>query len=191
MRLIFATQNSNKAKEVNALVGDDFEILSLKDIKCDTEIEETGNTLIENASIKASFIYQTYHYNCFADDTGLMVDALNGEPGVYSARYAGIERNDDTNINLLLSRLAEKENRKAHFETVICLIIDGKTQYFTGTLHGKIIKEKLGTNGFGYDPIFMPDGYDITLAQMSLEEKNKISHRALAFGELAKFLKGN
>lgn len=189
MRLIFATQNLNKAKEINALVGEPFEVLSLSDIKCNDDIEESGLTLKENATLKARHIYLTYHYNCFADDTGLIVDALNGEPGVHSARYAGEQKNDADNIALLLKNMAGKPNRKVRFETVICLMLDGVAYYFTGVLEGKIIHETLGDNGFGYDPVFMPDGYDITLAQMTLEQKNKISHRAKAFEQLARFLK--
>jgi XTP/dITP diphosphohydrolase len=189
MRLIFATQNQNKAKEINALVGEPFEVLSLSDIKCSDDIEENGLTLKENASLKARHIYLKYHYNCFADDTGLIVEALNGEPGVHSARYAGEQKNDNDNIALLLKNMAGIKGRKAHFETVICLMLEGIAYYFTGVLDGKIINEPLGDKGFGYDPIFMPDGYDITLAQMTLEQKNKISHRAKAFEELARFLK--
>lgn len=189
MRLIFATQNQHKAKEINALVGEPFEVLSLSDIKCSDDIEESGLTLKENATLKARHIYLKYHYNCFADDTGLIVEALNGEPGVHSARYAGEQKNDNNNIALLLKNMAGIQVRKARFETVICLMLDGIAYYFSGILDGKIINEPVGDKGFGYDPIFMPDGYDITLAQMTLEQKNRISHRAKSFEELACFLR--
>lgn len=188
MRLLFATQNQHKAAEINAMLGDEFEVLSLKDLNSTDDVEENGEDLDANAALKAQFIHQKYRYNCFADDTGLMVDALNGEPGVFSARYAGPEKSDSKNIALLLSKLEGQTNRKARFETVICLMLDGEKHFFRGVLHGKITETPAGTNGFGYDPVFLPDGYDITLAQMSLNDKNKISHRAKAFAALTSFL---
>lgn len=188
MKLVFATQNANKAAEVNALVGSGFEILSLKDISCEDDVEEYGKTLYENAVIKARYIYQKYKVDCFADDTGLITEALDGEPGVYSARYAGPQKNDQDNINLLLKNLSNKTNRKAAFETVICLIINGEEFVFTGKLEGQIIEEQRGAHGFGYDPVFVPDGSFLTLAEISLAEKNKISHRAKAFNQLKTYL---
>ncbi len=188
MKLVFATQNANKAAEVNALVGSGFEILSLKDMNCADDVEEHGRTLYENAAIKARYIYQKYKVDCFADDTGLITEALDGEPGVYSARYAGPQKNDQDNINLLLKNLSNKTNRKAAFETVICLIISGEEFVFSGKLEGQIIQEQRGTNGFGYDPVFVPEGSFLTLAEISLAEKNKISHRAKAFNQLKTYL---
>lgn len=188
MRLVFATQNAHKAAEVNALVGEGFEILSLKDINCGDDIAEYGKTLEENAIIKARYIYQKYEVDCFADDTGLVTEALDGEPGVYSARYAGNHKSDKDNINLLLEKLANKPNRRAAFETVICLILKGEEIVFTGKLDGHITELPRGSNGFGYDPVFVPDGSHLTLAELSLEEKNKISHRAKAFNQLKDYL---
>lgn len=189
MKLVFATHNKNKAKEIQQLTGNDFQILTLDDLGCKDEIIEDGITLEENANIKSDYISNKYKLNCFADDTGLLVEALNDQPGVHSARYAGEQKNADDNMNLLLSKLKNKSTRKAKFITVISLKINDEKYFFKGELNGKIIEEKRGENGFGYDPIFMPDGYLITLAQMNLSEKNKISHRAIAFNKLIKFLK--
>lgn len=188
MELIFASHNENKVTEIAALIGNNYQVKSLSAIGFNTEIEENGSTLTENALIKARTIYQTTQKNCFADDTGLLVEALNNEPGVYSARYAGLQKNANDNMDLLLKNLASFENKNANFTTIIALILNGQEYLFEGNLYGKIIHSKIGTNGFGYDPIFMPNGYDITLAQMDLQEKNKISHRALAFNKMTDFL---
>ncbi len=191
MELIFASHNQNKVKEINALLGNGFRVKSLSDIGFDTEIVENGETLEANALIKARTIYKLTQQNCFADDTGLLVSALNNEPGVYSARYAGLQKNDHDNMDLLLKNLEGITDRKANFTTCIALILDGKEYLFEGKLHGSIIKEKIGSNGFGYDPIFKPDNYTITLAQMELSEKNTISHRAKAFESMKAFLLKN
>jgi len=189
MKLIFATHNKNKAKEVKSLMPSFIELLSLDDINFHDEIDETASTLEGNASLKAKTIFEKTGINCFADDSGLLVDALNGEPGVYSARYAGEQKNDEDNMQKLLHELNDKPNRNAHFKTVMALIIDGKEYLFEGKIKGKIITEKLGTNGFGYDPIFVPDGYKETFAQLDSETKNKISHRARALQKMLEFLK--
>lgn len=191
MNLIFATNNINKAKEIQHLVGDSFTIKTLADIGCNEEIIEDGKTLEENASIKSNFVFENYHMNCFADDTGLLVDALNGEPGVYSARYAGEQKNADDNMNLLLKNLNDQLNRKAAFVTIISLKIKDNEFFFKGELKGHISTKKTGTSGFGYDPIFIPEGYDQSLAELSLDEKNKISHRAIAFNKLHEFILKN
>jgi len=170
-------------------LGDSFNLLSLKDINCNEELPETGNTLEANSLQKAQYLYDHYQVNCFADDSGLEVNALNGEPGVYSARYAGEQRSHADNINLLLKNLEGKSDRSAQFRTVITLIQDGKISQFEGAIKGQIIEDQRGTDGFGYDPIFMPDNFDRTFAEMSLEEKGKISHRAKAFEKLIFFLK--
>lgn len=188
MELIFASHNENKVTEIAALIGNNYQVKSLLAIGFNTEIEENGSTLTENALIKSRTIYQATHKNCFADDTGLLVAALNNEPGVYSARYASLQKNANDNMDLLLKNLTPFENKNANFTTVIALILNGQEYLFEGNLHGKIIPNKIGTNGFGYDPIFIPNGYDITLAQMDLQEKNKISHRALAFNKMVDFL---
>ena len=156
-------------------------------MRADDEIAETGTTFRENASIKSNYIYHKYHLNCFGDDSGLEIDALNGEPGVYSARYAGKQGDHKANINKVLDRLGSSENRKARFRTVISLIWNGKEHFFEGTVEGTIRHERSGSEGFGYDPIFQPDGYDITFAEMSLDEKNRISHRAIAVEKLVAF----
>lgn len=187
-QLIFATQNRNKAVEINALLEGKFDVRSLIDLGYTNDIPETGNTLEENALIKARHVFQLSGKNCFADDTGLEVAALNGEPGVYSARYAGEHKNDSDNIDLLLQKLKDKPNRKAHFRTVIALIFDGKEYLFEGIARGEIGTEKKGSGGFGYDPVFKPENYELTFAQMLLEEKNKISHRARAFAQMKTFL---
>jgi XTP/dITP diphosphohydrolase len=189
MKLIFATHNKNKAKEVKSLMPSFIELLSLDDINFHDEIDETASTLEGNALLKAKTIFEKTGINCFADDSGLLVDALNGEPGVYSARYAGEQKNDQDNMQKLLHELNDKPNKNAHFKTVMALIIDGKEHLFEGKIEGKIITEKLGSNGFGYDPIFVPDGYNETFAQLDSETKNKISHRARALQKMLEFLK--
>ncbi|MEI7979478.1 MAG: RdgB/HAM1 family non-canonical purine NTP pyrophosphatase [Bacteroidota bacterium] len=189
MDLIFASHNENKVFEIANLVGNKYKILSLNDINFKEDIIENGSTLQENALIKARTIFSETGKNCFADDTGLLVKSLNNEPGVYSARYAGEQKNADDNMNLLLLNLNNKTDRQAKFTTVITLIINGKEFIFEGELAGSIILEKKGSNGFGYDPIFKPNGYINTLAQLDITEKNKISHRALAFKKMNDFLK--
>ncbi|MCZ2139944.1 MAG: non-canonical purine NTP diphosphatase [Bacteroidia bacterium] len=189
MRLIFATHNVNKAKEIQKMLDSTIEILTLNDINLTEDIPETGSTLQANALIKARYVNNKTGYNCFADDTGLIVNALNGAPGVFSARYAGPNATDDNNMQKLLINLEDKQDRTAKFVTSICLFWNDEMFVFEGELKGKIIKEKIGTNGFGYDPVFLPDGYDITLAQMDLTTKNKISHRGKAFSKMISFLK--
>ncbi len=191
MKLVFATNNRHKLDEVRAIVGDRVEILSLNDIDCHDEIPETADTLQGNALIKARYIYEKYAVNCFADDTGLEVDALNGEPGVYSARYAGEECNSEANMQKLLQNLTGKKERSAQFRTVIALIIDGEEKLFNGIVKGNISTEKKGNSGFGYDPIFVPEGYSESFAQMGSEEKNSISHRFRATEQLSNYLKEN
>lgn len=188
MELVFASSNQNKVAEIQKLVGNKIKLLSLKDINCTEEIEETGKTFHENALIKARYIFEKYKYNCFGDDSGLEVEALNNEPGVYSARYAGEPKNDSNNTQKLLNELGSKTNRSACFKTVIALVIDGKEQFFEGEIKGKITSQPIGNGGFGYDPVFIPNGYDRTFAQMSLEEKNVISHRAIATKKLIQHL---
>lgn len=188
MKLIFATHNKNKTKEVKSMMPSHIELLSLDDINFHTEIEENATTLEGNALLKAKTIFEKTGINCFADDSGLLVDALNGAPGVYSARYAGSHKNDEDNMQKLLSELKDKTNKNAHFKTVMALIIDGKEYLFEGKIEGKIISEKLGTNGFGYDPIFVPDGYNETFAQLDSETKNKISHRSRALQKMLEFI---
>ncbi len=188
MRLLFATHNQNKFKEVKSLIPSFIELLSLNDVKIETEVEETSDTIEGNALLKVRTIHHQTGMNCFADDSGLLVEALNGAPGVYSARYAGDQKNDDDNIQKLISDLYDVTNRKAYFKTVIAIIIDGKEQLFEGIINGHIITEKRGNNGFGYDPIFMPDGYDKTFSEMNLATKNAISHRAIAFKKVINYL---
>lgn len=186
--LIFATNNRHKLEEVQHLAGTSFTLKSLDDIGCTEDIAETGTTFRENASLKSNFIYREYGLDCFGDDSGLEIDALNGEPGVYSARYSG-SRDMDRNIRLVLEKLEAAENRRARFRTVISLILDGKEHFFEGTVEGEITRTVTGTAGFGYDPIFRPDGYDLTFAEMDLAEKNRISHRSRAIANLGEFLK--
>lgn len=186
--LIFATNNRHKLEEVQHLAGTSFTLKSLDDIGCTEDIAETGNTFRENASLKSNFIYREYGLDCFGDDSGLEIDALNGEPGVYSARYSG-SRDMDRNIRLVLQKLEAAENRRARFRTVISLVLDGKEYFFEGTVEGEITRTVTGTAGFGYDPIFRPDGYDLTFAEMDLAEKNRISHRSRAIAKLVEFLK--
>jgi len=189
LKLVFATNNRHKLEEVSHKIGDHFELLTLNDIGCTEDIEETGSTFKENAAIKSNYVYNKYHLNSFGDDSGLVVDALNGEPGVYSARYAGEHGNHAANIKKVLAKLDGIENRKARFVTVISLTWEGKEYVFEGVVNGTIRHETTGTGGFGYDPIFQPDGYDITFAEMTMDEKNKISHRARAMEKLILFLK--
>lgn len=187
-QLVFATNNQHKLDEVQVKVGNSFKITSLKEIGCFEDIAETGLTLEENASIKSQYIYQNFNKNCFADDTGLEIFALNNEPGVYSARYSG-ERDFTKNMDLVLEKMKGKTNRGARFRTVISLIINEEEHLFEGIVNGTIRTEKSGEEGFGYDPIFEPEGYNITFAEMSLEEKNVISHRGRAMEKLIEFLK--
>ena len=186
--LVLATNKAHKLEEVAAILGDKVELLSLNDIDCHTDIPETAETLEGNALLKSSFIYRNYQLDCFADDTGLEVEALNGEPGVYSARYAGDGHNAEANMLKLLHNMEGIENRKAQFRTVFALIIDGKEHLFEGFIKGEIIKTRRGNSGFGYDPIFVPEGYSQTFAEMGNELKNQISHRAIATNKLCKFL---
>ena len=188
MQLVFASNNKNKIKEIQQLVPSTFQILSLEDIGCDADIPETADTIEGNAILKANYVTENYGYPCFADDSGLEVDALNGEPGVYSARYAGSQRNDDDNMNLVLQKLENENNRKANFKTVICLNLNGAQHLFTGTINGEIIKEKLVSQGFGYDPIFKAENNTKTFAELTLEEKAGISHRGIAVKQLVAFL---
>ncbi len=187
-KFVFATNNAHKLKEVAAIVGHQIELLSLEDIGCHDDIPETSNTLEGNALQKAKYVYERYHIDCFADDTGLEVEALDGAPGVYSARYAGEGHNSEENIRKLLHELEGKDNRKARFRTVFALIINGKEHLFEGIVKGEIIATKRGTSGFGYDPVFVPEGFTQTFAEMSDAQKNKISHRAIGVNKLCKFL---
>lgn len=185
--IVFATNNKHKLDEVNAMLHDRIILKSLDDIGCIVDIPETGNTFEINASQKSHYIKEHYQLDCFADDSGLMVEALNNEPGVYSARYSG-SRDMERNIDLLLSNLEDKASRKAAFVTVISLLLDGKEYFFEGRIEGSISNERMGDNGFGYDPIFIPEGYSKSFAQMDAAEKNSISHRAIAVQKLARFL---
>lgn len=188
--LCFATNNTNKRKEIGSLLGPFFVLKSLADIGCTEELPETQPTIEGNALQKAQYVFDHYQIACFADDTGLEVEALLGEPGVFSARYAGEQRNDNDNINLLLARLITHQNRKARFKTVIAWVDeDGKAKTFEGIVTGTIVQTPRGSNGFGYDPVFKPDGSDKTFAEMELTEKNLISHRALAVKKLVNFLR--
>ena len=188
-KIVFATNNKHKLDEIRKILSDKFEIVSLHDIGCDVDIPETGDTLEENALMKAEYVKQHYDLDCFADDTGLEVEALNGEPGVHSARYAeGTDHNSNANMDKLLRKLGNNNNRKARFRTVIALLFNGETHLFDGIVNGNIIFERHGTEGFGYDPIFVPDGYEQTFAQLGMEIKNQISHRARAVNKLAVFL---
>ncbi|EAZ82191.2 non-canonical purine NTP diphosphatase [Algoriphagus machipongonensis] len=189
MKICFATNNQKKIAEVQAaLVDTNISILSLEEIGCKEEIPETGDTLEHNAFQKAEYVKEHYGVDCFADDTGLEVEALEGEPGVYSGRYAGEPRSDQRNMDLLLKKLGDSSDRKAKFKTVIALLIDGEKYKFEGVAEGEILKERTGEGGFGYDPIFLPSGFDRTFAQLSMEEKNEISHRGKAVRQLINFL---
>ena len=208
MKIVFATNNQHKLSEIRSILGESIEVLSLKDIGCDVDIPETGKTLEENALQKAQYVYDHYHISVFADDTGLEVDALNGAPGIYSARYASMEagaheasHDAEANMSRLLRELGENNNRRARFRTVIALILKKdvcpcgctsikEIHQFEGIVEGQIIRERRGGEGFGYDPIFQPDGYDETFAELGMEIKNHISHRARAVKKLADFLLG-
>lgn len=189
MQLVFASNNKNKILEIQSMLPENIKILSLEDIGCIEDIPETADTIEGNAILKANYVTQKYGFDCFADDTGLEVDSLNGEPGVYSARYAGEQRNADDNMNKLLDSLLHKTNRKAQFKTVIALNLNGEQELFTGIVKGEITLEKTGNQGFGYDPIFQPEGFSETFAQLPLEMKNKIGHRGKATQLLIAFLK--
>ncbi len=188
-KLVFVTNNKHKLEEISQILGDKIELLSLKDIHCEEDIPETADTLEGNAFQKASYIHQNYGYDCFADDTGLEVDALNGAPGVFSARYAGEGHDSEANMQKLLQNLQGVSNRKAQFRTSICLIMKDEKHTFEGICKGEIIEEKRGGAGFGYDPIFVPEGYDMTFAELGNDIKNQISHRAKAVNLLCQFLK--
>ncbi|HOM64039.1 MAG TPA: non-canonical purine NTP diphosphatase [Dysgonamonadaceae bacterium] len=187
-KIVFATNNKHKLDEIRKISEGKLEILSLNDINCRTDIPETGTTLEENALIKARFVKDNFGYDCFADDTGLEVKALDGAPGVYSARYAGEDCRAEDNIRKLLTNLEGISDRRAAFRTVIALLIGDEQYFFEGAIHGKIIDEKRGESGFGYDPVFVPDGYEQTFAELGEDIKNKISHRAIATNKLIRFL---
>jgi XTP/dITP diphosphohydrolase len=189
MDLVFATNNKHKLEELQAMLGNKIRLLSLKDIGCTEEIPEEQETLEGNASQKAFYVFNKYGHNCFADDTGLEIDALNGEPGVYSARYAGEEKSADANMKLVLEKLTKINKRSARFRTVISLVVNGNEKQFEGLVEGEILKEKRGGSGFGYDPIFKPNGFNQTFAEMNLSDKNKISHRGRAVKKLVNYLK--
>lgn len=187
--IVFATNNAHKLCEIRRIIGERFRVLSLSDIGCHDDIPETGMTLEENALMKVRYVKEHYGYDCFADDTGLLVDALGGAPGVFSARYAGGEGHDsEANMRLLLRNMADKDNRSARFRTVIALIEGDVEHLFKGECEGTITRERSGTDGFGYDPIFLPEGYNLTFAQMSPDEKNAISHRGRAVNKLISYL---
>ena len=188
MKIVFATNNPNKIVEIKDLLPEEIQILSLKDINCNEQLPETQNTLEGNAKQKAEFVFTNYGYNCFADDTGLEIEALNNGPGVYSARYAGDDCSPNDNMQKVLQKLEGENNRGAKFRTVIALIMNGNTLLFEGECKGEITKEKAGEKGFGYDPIFLAKGFDKTFAQMSKQEKGTISHRGIATSKLVEFL---
>lgn len=188
MKILFATNNEHKLRELQQILGNKFELWGLEDINCFEEIPETSPTIEENSMEKAEYVYNKFNTDCFADDTGLEIEALDGRPGVYSARYAGDKRNMDKNIEKVLSELQNDKNRNARFKTVVSLILNGDKHQFEGIVNGKIINDKRGFSGFGYDPVFVPNGYNITFAEMDAELKNKISHRGIAVQKLVKFL---
>ncbi len=190
MNLVFATHNQHKVHEIRAIAGPQWNIVCLSDLGCTEEIPETADTLQGNALQKAQFVHDRFHVNCFADDTGLEIEALNGRPGIYSARYAGEQCSFLDNMNKVLSEMEGLTNRKACFKTVIALILDDQTYYFEGRIDGTIIENPRGDAGFGYDPVFVPDGYNKTFAEMDETEKNRISHRGLAIAKLLAFLNG-
>jgi XTP/dITP diphosphohydrolase len=189
MKLVFASNNKNKIKEFQQQLPATIEIVSLEDIGCNEEILETADTIEGNSVLKANYVTEKYGYNCFADDTGLEVEALNGAPGVFSARYAGEQRSADDNMDKLLQALSTQPNRNAQFKTVVTLNLNGKQHLFTGIASGEITLSKVGKEGFGYDPIFQPEGYQQTFAELSSELKNQISHRGKATQQLISFLK--
>ncbi len=186
MKIVFATNNQNKLNEVRQLLPD-YEIVGLKDIGCTEDIPETATTLVGNAQIKADYVTEKYGFDCFADDTGLEIEALDGAPGVYSARYAGEPSNADNNIDKVLSEMTDKTNRSAEFKTIIALNLNGEKHVFEGACEGVILDKRNGEKGFGYDPIFKPTGFDLSFAEMSMEEKGKISHRGRAVRKLIDF----
>jgi XTP/dITP diphosphohydrolase len=188
MKICFATNNSKKIEEVRAALGEEFEIVSLQDIGCHEELPETGETLDHNAFQKARYVKENYGVDCFADDTGLEVDSLAGAPGVYSGRYAGEPRSDERNIELLLTNLKGQQARNARFRTVIALILEGEEYKFEGMAAGEILEKKIGLGGFGYDPIFRPEGFEQSFAELTMAEKNEISHRGKAVKALIEFL---
>ena len=188
MKLVFATNNSNKIAEVSNLISNQIAIISLKDIGCNEDIVESEDTIIDNAILKANYIKNTYGYDCFADDTGLEVDFLNGRPGVYSKRFAGENSTDELNMEKLLECMKESNNRNARFRTVIALNINNQVITFTGVCEGEILKQRRGNNGFGYDPIFLPKGYNNSFGEMSIIEKNEIAHRSKAVKKLINYL---
>ena len=189
MKLVFATNNQHKLQELQAMLGNHFELLSLTEIGCDEEIPEEQPTLEGNARQKAFYICEKYGLPCFADDTGLEIEALNGEPGVFSARYAGEEKSSEANMNKVLDKMSKINQRDARFRTVISLVINNRETQFEGIVNGKILHQKRGSSGFGYDPIFQPAGQELSFAEMSLPEKNKISHRGRAVSKLVEYLK--
>jgi XTP/dITP diphosphohydrolase len=189
MKLVFATANANKALEIQAMLPPGMQVLSLKDINCEEEIPETKETIEGNAAQKAFYVYDNYGCNCFADDTGLEINALGGRPGVLSARYAGEAKDANANMDKILSEMKGIKDRSACFKTVISLVINGEETAFEGVVSGRILEEKRGTKGFGYDPIFLPDGYERSFAEMDIAEKNMISHRAIAVKKLVEYLK--
>jgi XTP/dITP diphosphohydrolase len=188
MNLVFATNNIHKAEEIQLIMPDGYKISTLNEIGCVQDIPETADSLEGNAALKSAYVLKYYRMDCFADDTGLEIEALNGEPGIFSARYAGQSKNSDDNMNLVLEKLKGNNNRKARFRTVISLRFQGSEHSFEGIVNGKICTEKSGKEGFGYDPIFQPEGYDCTFSEMSMEEKNRISHRGIAVQKLIDFL---
>ncbi|MCQ2232300.1 MAG: non-canonical purine NTP diphosphatase [Paludibacteraceae bacterium] len=188
--LVFATNNAHKVEEVRNKLNGLFSIRTLSEIGCTEEIPETSDTLQGNASQKSHYLHDKYHCNCFADDTGLEVEALDGAPGVFSARYAGPAKDSEANIDKLLAELKNKSNRRARFRTVISLFLEDKEYFFEGIVTGTILTERHGNGGFGYDPVFQPDGYDCSFSELTMEEKNSISHRGRAVEELIKFLNG-
>jgi XTP/dITP diphosphohydrolase len=189
-KLVFATNNAHKTEEVAKILAPNYQVLSLKDINCMVDIPETGSSFAENATLKSSYVYEHFGLDCFADDSGLEVEALNNEPGIFSARYSGV-KDDKTNLELLLKNMEGQTNRKARFKTVISLLKNGQNHLFEGVIEGTIRTAPEGSNGFGYDPIFEPNGYQITFAEMDMAKKNQISHRALAMQQLIAFLKGS
>ena len=188
MKLVFAPHNKNKFLEVQTMMPPDIDLLSLSDIDCNEDIAETETTIEGNAILKATYVKEHYGYDCFADDTGLEVNSLNNEPGVYSARYAGPDNNANANIQKLLLNLSEKENRAARFKTAISLVFEGKKALFLGICEGEIVEEQMGIGGFGYDPVFKPNGYKTTFAEMSLDQKSEIGHRGRAMRQLIDYL---